>query len=287
VDYAATKQVKILLWYNSSGSWNSTTYTPKSELVNPQQRAAVFARLQKMGVAGVKIDFFGGDGQSMIAYYHDLMADAAKYGLMVNFHGATLPRGWHRTYPNLMTAEAIIGQEFITFTQKNADLQPAHCAVIPFTRNVFDPMDFTPMVLDSIPNIHRRTTPAFELALPFLFTSGIQHIAEIPEGMAKMPEAVVQLLRDVPTQWEDIRFLSGYPGKDIVLARRKGDTWYIAGINGEGVEKTFDVVDLSFVKNAEGLLFRDDADGKLSALPIKRVALRVTVPAFGGFLIKI
>jgi len=287
VDYAAAKQVKILLWYNSSGSWNSTTYTPKSELVNPQQRAAVFARLQKMGVAGVKIDFFGGDGQSMIAYYHDLMADAAKYGLMVNFHGATLPRGWHRTYPNLMTAEAIIGQEFITFTQKNADLQPAHCAVIPFTRNVFDPMDFTPMVLDSIPNIHRRTTPAFELALPFLFTSGIQHIAEIPEGMAKMPEAVVQLLRDVPTQWEDIRFLSGYPGKDIVLARRKGDTWYIAGINGEGVEKTFDVVDLSFVKNAEGLLFRDDADGKLSALPIKRVALRVTVPAFGGFLIKI
>ncbi len=286
VDYAATKKVKILLWYNSSGSWNSTVYTPKGQLVDPTQRAATFERLQKMGVAGVKIDFFGGDGQSMIAYYHDLMADAAKYGLMVNFHGATFPRGWHRTYPNLMSTEAIIGQEFITFTQKNADLQPSHCAVIPFIRNVFDPMDFTPMVLDSIPNIHRRTTPAFELCLPFLFTSGIQHIAEIPEGMAKMPEAVIQLLRDVPTQWDDIRFLSGYPGKDIVLARRKGDNWYIAGINGEGVEKTF-TVDLSFVKNTAGLLFTDGVDGKLSSRAIENGGLTVTVGAFGGFLIKI
>lgn len=286
VDYAAAKNVKILLWYNSSGTWNSTTYTPKGELVDPKQRATVFARLQKMGVAGVKIDFFGGDGQSMIAYYHDLMEDAAKYGLMVNFHGATLPRGWHRTYPNLMTTEAIIGQEFITFTQKNADLQPSHCAVIPFVRNVFDPMDFTPMVLDSIPNIHRRTTPAFELALPFLFTSGIQHIAEIPEGMAKMPEAVVQLLRDVPTQWDEVRFLSGYPGKDIVLARRKGDNWYIAGINGEAVEKTF-TLDLSFVTNSSGLIFMDGAGGKLSSRSIGKGPQTLSIPAFGGFLIKI
>lgn len=185
-----------------------------------------------------------------------------------------------------MTTEAIIGQEFITFTQKNADLQPSHCAVIPFVRNVFDPMDFTPMVLDSIPNIRRRTTPAFELALPFLFTSGIQHIAEIPEGMAKMPEAVVQLLRDVPTQWDEVRFLSGYPGKDIVLARRKGDTWYIAGINGEAVEKTF-TLDLSFAKNTSGLLFMDGAGGKLSSRSIGKEPQTLAVPAFGGFLIKI
>ena len=156
VDYAAEKKVKILLWYNSSGDWNSTTYTPKSKLVDPQDRKKEFARLQQMGVAGCKIDFFGGDGQSMIAYYHDILKDAADHDLMVNFHGATLPRGWHRTYPNLMTVEAIKGEEFITFEQVNADRQPSHCAVIPFTRNVYDPMDFTPMVLDSIPNILQK-----------------------------------------------------------------------------------------------------------------------------------
>ena len=143
-----------------------------------------------MGVAGLKIDFFGGDGQSMIDYYLDILDDAAPYGFAMNFHGATLPRGWQRTYPNLMTMEAIRGLEYCTFEQKNADEEPTHAAMLPFTRNVFDPMDFTPMVLDHITRIQRRTTSAFELALSVLFTSGIQHYAEIPDGMAKAPDYV-------------------------------------------------------------------------------------------------
>ncbi|MEH6407070.1 MAG: glycoside hydrolase family 97 catalytic domain-containing protein, partial [Leeuwenhoekiella sp.] len=231
-DYASTKGVKLLLWYNSSGEWNDTVYEPKSALISPEGRKAEFKKLHDMGIAGIKVDFFGGDGQSMIAYYHDILKDAAEYQLLMNFHGATLPRGWQRTYPHLMTTEAIKGEEFITFGQETADLQPSHNAMLPFTRNAFDPMDFTPMVLDSIPNIQRRTTAAFELALPVIFLSGIQHIAEIPQGMNKMPDYVVELLKDVPTDWTETRFLDGYPGKDAVIARRKDKTWFIAAING-------------------------------------------------------
>lgn len=286
IDYAATKKVKILLWYNSSGDWNSTVYTPKSKLVDAAERKSEFARLQKMGVAGLKIDFFGGDGQSMIAYYHDLLKDAADAELMLNFHGATLPRGWHRTYPNLMTVEAIKGEEFITFEQANADLQPSHCAVIPFTRNVYDPMDFTPMALDSIPNIVRRTSTTFELALPVLFTSGIQHIAETPTGMEKMPTAIRTYLSDIPTRWDESKLLAGYPGKEVVMARRKGETWYIVGINGEATAKTFDL-DISFVEHAEGLLFYDDASRIPAQKPITAGQLQLDLVPYGGFVIKI
>lgn len=288
IDYARTQEVGILLWYNSSGSWNSTTYSPKSKLVDPRSRKAEFARLQKMGVAGCKVDFFGGDGQSMIKYYHDILRDAAAHKLLLNFHGATLPRGWHRTYPNLMTVEAIKGQEFITFEQQNADVQPKHCTIIPFTRNVYDPMDFTPMVLDEIPNIYRVTTATFELALPVLFTSGIQHIAEIPAGMAKMPEAVVEYLKDIPVSWNEVRLISGYPGKDLVLARRKNKTWFIVGINGEQKLKIFNL-DLSFVNASKGIIFQDgEKRNEIVSSGITRgKGYRIEVKAYGGFVIKI
>lgn len=287
-DYAEKKGIGLLLWYNSAGPWNTTPYHPKSKLLTHEQRVAEFSKLRDMGIRGVKIDFFGGDGQSMISYYHDILRDAAEYGLLVNFHGSTLPRGWSRTYPNLMTAEAIKGEEFVTFFQENADEQPTHAAMLPFTRNAFDPMDFTPMVLDSIPNIHRRTTSGFELALPTLFLSGIQHMAEIPTGMAKMPEFVKEYLRNLPTQWDKTRFLSGYPGKDVVIARRSGDTWWISGINGEAMEKEV-ALDLSFVQG-EGLLITDGADGK--TLTEKSISVGeekiypITMRPNGGFVMK-
>lgn len=286
IDYAATKDVRILLWYNSSGSWNSTTYTPKNKLVDPRERKAEVARLQQMGVAGLKVDFFGGDGQSMIAYYHDILQDAADHQLMLNFHGATLPRGWHRTYPNLMTVEAIKGQEFITFEQANADMQPSHCTVIPFTRNVYDPMDFTPMVLDSIPNIERRTTSSFELALPILFTSGIQHIAEIPAGMQKMPIHLQEFLQDIPTLWDESKLLQGFPGKEVVLGRRKGSTWFIVGINGEQKPKSVEL-DLEFAEFTTGILYSDNGGDIPQRTSFATSRLDVQIPAYGGFVIKL
>lgn len=285
-NYAKNKNVKLLVWYNSSGAWNSTVYEPKSKLLTTEDRNKEFNKLNKMGIAGIKVDFFGGDGQSMIAYYQAILKDAAAHQLLVNFHGATLPRGWQRTYPNLLTTEAIKGEEFITFTQEVADLQPSHCTMIPFARNVFDPMDFTPMVLDSIPNIKRKTTPAFELALPVLFLSGIQHIAETPDGMAKQPQYVIEYLKDIPTNWDDSKFIEGYPGKYIVMARKKDNVWFIVGINGENTAKEIEI-DLSFVTTKSGYIILENEKGFEQQMISKTKKLKITMSPYGGFVAKI
>lgn len=266
-EYAATKDVKLLLWYNSRGDWNDAPQTPRDRMLTRESRREEFERLVAMGIAGVKIDFFGGDGQSQIEYYLDILEDAAPYGLLINFHGCTLPRGWQRTYPHLMTMEAIKGLEFITFEQANADEAPMHATMLPFTRNLFDPMDFTPVVLDRINNIERRTSSAFELALSVLFTSGIQHYAEIPDGMAKAPEYVRAFLRDVPGVWDDVVFLDGYPGTFVAVARKAGGRWYVAGINGETTEQklSLDLTRLKLGQRAKGMLITDgDTPGNLS-----------------------
>ena len=253
VDYAAEKNIGVLVWYNSSGAWNETPYTPKSQLITHEQRVAEFSRLQKIGVKGVKIDFFGGDGQSFMQYYIDILQDAAAHHLSVNFHGATLPRGWQRTYPNLMTMESIKGFEFTTFSQGDQDPVAVHVVTALFARNLFDPMDYTPMVFGDIPNIKRVTENSFELAESVLMISGIQHFAEIPEGMATVPEYVKNFLRELPREWDDVKFIDGYPGKFVVLARKAGDAWYIAGINAETENKTLNL-DLSFIGDKSGVL---------------------------------
>jgi hypothetical protein len=292
IDYARTKNVAILLWYNSAGDWNTTPQTPRDKLLTHEGRVAEFTRLKAMGVAGLKIDFFAGDGQSMIAYYRDLLDDAAPFGFAMNFHGATLPRGWQRTYPHLMTMEAIKGEEYVTFAQANADEEPTHATMLPFTRNVFDPMDFTPVALDRINNrVQRRTTSAFELALAVLFTSGIQHYAEIPEGMAKAPDHVREFLKTVPSVWDDVKFLDGFPGKFVVLARRAGDRWWLAGINGDNSERKLDLDlrELGLREGTPGALIADGDGGNLS---FRREAVKLganrkleaTLPPRGGFV---
>jgi hypothetical protein len=254
--YAASRNVSLLVWYNSSGDWNRTVYTPKSELLTGADRRKAFARLQAMGIRGVKIDFFPGDGQSVFQYYLDILSDAAEFGLLVNFHGTTLPRGMQRTYPNLMTMEAVKGFEMITFSQEFADREATHSAMLPFTRNLFDPMDFTPMVLGEIPGIQRRTSNGFQLALPVLFYSGIQHLVTTPEQMARVPEFVREYLRELPGQWDESRFVQGQPGRFVVIARRSGERWYVAGINAEEAPKMLNL-DLRFVGKSRGRLIRD------------------------------
>lgn len=293
VEYARGKGVKIILWYNSAGSWNTTPYTPRDQLLTHDSRVQTFDRLKAIGVAGLKIDFFGGDGQSVIAYYLDILEDAAPYGFAINFHGATLPRGWQRTYPHLMTAEAIRGLEFSTFEQANADRAPTHHAMLPFTRNVFDPMDCTPVVLDRIPGITRRTTAAHELALSVLFMSGIQHYAEIPEGMAKAPDYVREFLREVPSIWDDVRLLAGEPGKYVVLARRCGRRWYVAGINGQPEPRVVELAPESLPWTgtvAANVITDGDVGGDLGPTTFHREqrtldggkAWRMSVPSYGG-----
>ncbi len=288
VDYAATKQVGILLWYNSSGLWNGTEYSPKGQLLTHEQRVSEFKRLHDMGVKGVKIDFFNGDAQSMIAYYVSILRDAADAGLLVNFHGATLPRGWTRTWPNLMTMEAVRGMEFTTFEQTDEDKMPTHAAMLPFARNLFDPMDFTPMVFGDIPKIKRSSSNGFELATSVLYISGIQHFAEIPEGMATVPAYVKSFLQELPRSWDDSRLVAGYPGRYAVIARRSGNTWYIAGINATNADKAF-ALDLSFVGAKQGVIIGDgSAEREFSQRSIaagKKVA--VTIKPHGGFVIKL
>lgn len=288
VDYARGKGVSLLAWYNSAGDWNTAPQTPRGLLLTRDSRKREFARMKALGIVGLKVDFWPGDGQSAIAYYHDMLEESARAGLLMNFHGSTLPRGWQRTYPHLMTMEAVRGLEFVTFDQKNAEDEPTHAAMLPFTRNVFDPMDFTPVVLDRIRNIERRTSSAFELALSVLFTSGIQHYAEIPEGMAKAPPYVREFLKAVPSTWDDVRFIDGFPGKYVVLARRSGNDWFVAGINAEKEARTVRV-DLRALSARAGTLISDGPGANLSFSQAtldadEEGAVTLTLAPRGGFV---
>jgi len=284
-NYAQTKNVGLILWYNSNGSWNTAPLTPKDRVTDPKTRKEEFSRIKEMGIKGLKIDFFGGDGQSFMNYYQDLIEDAAAFGFIVNFHGATIPRGWERTYPNLVTMESVKGFEFITFEQANADAAPAHCAMLPFARNAVGPMDFTPVCFSEVPNIERRTTNGFELALSVLFQSGVQHYAEVPEGMAKQPGYVVGFLRGLPSRWDDIKFIDGYPGKYAVIARKAEGRWYVAGINGTEAEVK-SIFDLSLLGNlAGGTLITDgETSREFSKKEIGGSKIEVVMKPHGGFV---
>jgi len=290
VNYGASQNVGILLWYNSAGNWNTVKMTPKDKMATGQARDEEFARLKQMGVKGIKIDFFGGDGQSMIQYYIDILKSALKYKLLVNFHGATLPRGWARTYPNLMSTEAVKGFEMITFGQGAANDEATHGAMLPFTRNAFDPMDFTPMNLYKIQSqVKRKTTSGFELATSVLYLSGIQHYAESPAGMAHMPDFVIQFLQNLPDHWDDVRFIDGYPGKLAVIARRGKGHWYVAGINGENKDKQL-TLDLSSFGAHRAQLIADGADAQLTQSPLvisPSGKTEISLKPNGGFVIRI
>lgn len=282
--YAGTRGVNLHVWYNSAGAWNDAPQTPRDKLLTHDARVKEFARLRGMGVKGVKIDFFGGDGVSMIRYYVDILKDAADAGLLVNFHGATLPRGLQRTYPNLMTVEAIRGFEFTTFDQGDHDAVPAHAVNAAMIRNLFDPMDFTPMVFGDMGKIKRITRNGFELAQSVLFLSGIQHFAEIPEGMATVPEYVRTFLRSLPRKWDDSRFLAGYPGTHVVVARKAGASWYVAGINADESERTVEL-DLSFIGDRKGAMITDGAGQReFSQAELRSGQARVTLKPRGGFV---
>ena len=289
-DYARTKNVSLILWYNSNGKWNDANQTPKDRMDTRTARREEMKWMQSIGVKGIKVDFFGGDKQVTMKLYQDILTDANDFGITVNFHGTTLPRGWERMYPNFMTAEAVMGMEYCTFTQQTEDLQPQHCCMLPFTRNVVAPMDFTPLIL--YPTLGdksgrgpvRRTTDAFELALPVVFFSGIQHLGLLPENLEEYPLYVSDYLTAVSASWDETRLLDGYPGKLVVMARRSGDRWFIGAINGESVEKTVDI-DLSFIKSERLQLITDGDEGKLSINPVTGTKLSLQLKPNGGAVI--
>ena len=259
VNYAKSKGVKPMIWYNSSVGWVDGAPTPKYRLNKPEDREKEFAWCEKIGVAGVKIDFFSGDNQMNMDYCLDLLECAAKHHLLVNFHGATIPRGWQRTYPNLLSTEAVYGAEWYnnvpTFTKQAA----SHNATLPFTRNVIGPMDYTPCAFSDSQHPH-ITTHAHELALTVLFESGLQHLADKPESFLAQPKEVQDFLSELPAVWDETRFVSGYPGESAVIARRSGNVWYVAGINGtDEVKRVKTTLDIKGFKSCQ--VFYDSGKG--------------------------
>jgi alpha-glucosidase len=290
VDYAKTKNVGVILWYNSSGAWNTTVYSPKGALVERDARRAEFKRIHDMGIVGVKVDFWPGDGQSAIQYYYDMLKDAADFHLLVNFHGTTVPRGWSRTFPNLVSMEAIRGFEFTTFDQKDTDKAPKHLAMMPFARNVVGPMDFTPVCFGEIVGKKRRTSNGFEIALTVILQSGVSHYVEIPESMAKQPDYVKTYMQRLPRHWDDVKLIDGFPGKYVVMARKSGDKWYLAGINSQKESQKV-TIDLSKFKNAieNRVTLITDGDTNRSFIQqpvtISNNKLEVEIKPNGGFTV--
>lgn len=280
IDYAKKNNVKPLIWYNSSVGWIDGAPGPKFRLNKPEDREKEFAWCEKLGVAGVKIDFFSGDNQKNMDYCIDLLESAARHHLLVNFHGATIPRGWQRTYPNLLSTEGVYGAEWYnnvpTFTNRAA----RHNATLPFTRNVIGPMDYTPCTFSDSQHPH-ITSHGHELALTILFESGLQHLADRPESYLAQPQEVQQFLSSLPAAWDETRFVAGYPGEYVIMARRSGNKWYLAGING-----TDEVKEVPLPFQGKNATLFTDAAGKDQTWRIekqKKTPKSVVFQPRGGF----
>ncbi len=234
--YILSKGVKPLIWYNSGGSHTYVASTPKDRMLTHENRVSEFTKLKKMGFAGVKMDFFESEKQNMIQYYLDILEDAAQFEIMVYFHGCIVPRGWARTYPHLMTYEAVRGAEWYNNGPEFTATAPEHNTILPFTRNVIGSMDYTPVTFTNSQFPH-LTSYGHELALSVIFESGLQHFADRPEGYYSLPDAAKSFLKEVPNAWDETKLLDGFPGKDVIMARRKGNAWYIGGNNAELREK--------------------------------------------------
>lgn len=287
--YAKQKKVAPLLWYNSSTAWCS--FGPLYRLNKPEMRQKEFAWLESVGVKGIKVDFFSQDSVATMNYFVDILEDAAKYHLMVNFHGASIPRGWQRTYPHMMSVEGVYGAEWYNNKEVLTDSAAWHNCTLPFTRNVVGPMDYTPCTFTDSQHPH-LTSNGHELALLVAFESALQHLADRPEGYYAQPAEVRSFISSLPTVWDDTKLLSGYPSSHVVLARKNGDCWYIAGLNGTNGKKSL-TVDLSFIQEPvkEITLY---ADGKernqfdIQTLPgLKKAVHEVDCLPRGGFVMKV
>ena len=237
VEYARSKGIGIFLWYSSSGYWNDIEQSPINKMDNAIIRKQEMSWMQKLGVKGIKVDFFGGDKQETMRLYEDILSDADDHGLMVIFHGCTLPRGWERMYPNYVGSEAVLASENLIFNQHFCDNEAFNACLHPFIRNTVGCMEFGGTFLNKRLNrgndggTTRRTTDVFQLATAVLFQNPIQNFALAPNNLTDAPQLCINFMKQIPTTWDEVRFIDGYPGKYVVLARRHGDTWYVAGIN--------------------------------------------------------
>lgn len=289
IRYAQSKGIGVLLWYNSGGPHNVVTEKPRGTLEAPELRRFEFDLLRKWGVKGVKVDFFQSDKQNVIGLYLDLLRDAAAAGILVDFHGCTLPRGWSRTWPNLMSMEAVRGEECYIFDPQYPERAPVQNTILPFTRNTVGPMDYTPVGFSDNRYPH-RTTWAHELALSVLFETGLLHFTDKAEAYLTLPDAPKQFLKNVPVTWDDTRFVAGYPGQFAILARRKGEVWYLAGVNASQDARETRIKLGAWLGSGRYAMERigDGADARSFSTDTQQVAagqeFAVNLRPFGGFV---
>ena len=293
IKYARSKGVEVFLWYSSSGYWNDIEQSPVNRMDNSIARKQEMRWLQSLGVKGIKVDFFGGDKQETLRLYEEILSDADDHGLMVIFHGCTLPRGWERMYPKYVGSDAVLASENLVFSQHFCDNEAFNATLHPFIRNAVGCMEFGGVFLNKRLNRSndggtiRRTTDIFQLATAVLFQNPIQNFALAPNNLTDAPQICLDFMKQVPTTWDETRFIDGYPGRYIVLARRHGNTWYIAAVNATA-EPLKLKLDLPVLAGQEVSLYSDDKkmQPQLKLQKIKTDgSLQLTVQPQGGAVI--
>ena len=287
--YGKTKGVGLYLWYNSNGSWNDAPQSPRGIMDNAVRRKQEMRWMQQTGILGIKVDFFGGDKQPMMQLYEDILSDANDYGLLVIFHGCTLPRGWERMYPNYAASEAVLASENLHFSQGFCNEEARDCgAMYPFTRNVVGSMDFGGSALNKFYDARnsrgsrRVTSDVYALATAVLFQSAVQHFALAPNNLTDAPAWAIDFMKQVPTTWDELRFLSGYPGRYVIFARRSGDKWYVAGVNATQAPLKVELK-MPMLSAGEAQLYLNN---QLSTVKLsKKATLDVEIPVNGGIVV--
>ena len=289
--YAHTKGVDVFLWYNSNGGWNDAPQGMKHCMDNPIARKKEMQWLKAQGIKGLKVDFFGGDKQETMKLYEAILSDANDYGLQIIFHGCTLPRGWERMYPNYCASEAVLASENIVFQQHFCDEEAFNACLHPFIRNTVGSMDFGGTFLNKRLNRHndggtiRRTTDIFELATAVVFQSSVQNFALTPNNLKEQPAFEIDFMKKVPTEWNEVRFLDGYPGKYVALARRSGKDWYVAALNAEKEARTV-TVEMPELAGRTLMYYHDGKDGRTPSMEEvkadKKGRVKITVHPDGG-----
>ena len=294
IRYANSKGVDVFLWYNSNGSFNDAPQGPKNRMNTSIARKEEMQWLREVGVKGLKVDFLGGDKQETMRLYEDILSDANDYGLMIIFHGATLPRGWERMYPNFVGSEAVLASEMLIFNGQVRRDEAFYATLHPFIRNAVASMEFGGTLLNKYlvksnegPRNQRLTTDVFQLATAVLFQNPLQMFAITPNNLTDVPAFEIDFMRKVPTTWDETRYIDGYPGKYAVIARRHGDTWYVAGANAEKEALTLNL-DLPMFAGAKVSLYNDNAAGEPYTEQVNirnNGKLTVTMQPNGGFIL--
>lgn len=293
--YAKSRNVALFLWYNSNGSWNDAPQGPRGIMNDIVARRREMKWMQQNGIRGIKVDFFGGDKQETMRLYHDILADANDYGILVIFHGCTLPRGWDRMYPNFASAEAVLASENLFFSQGSCDAEAFNATMHPLVRNTVASMDFGGSALNKYwnaenePNGSRRvTSDVFALATAVLFQSPVQHFALAPNNLTDAPAWAIDFMKTVPTLWDDTRFIDGYPGRYLIMERKHGNDYYIVGVNAaDETVKTY--IDIPSEMRGQTLKLYSDTEKLEGAVvivkPDKKGRIRVMMPHNGAFVL--